>query len=662
MGRAPSLPMTETARAQVMGWTAPGEGEGSGRTRARKFVPHMDAPPGSVPGQGTPSSFPSAQGEGSILPVVAASRSIPDTADLWAELLEEGRILAPPYEPWLLVCAVDESDTLPQAIEAMATNIGGHGYELEATFATRDPTTGSEIKPPPEAVQEREDLELWLAGLNVSLGLPGLMELVDRDTETIGYGVAEVLRDSTGRVAALEHIPAYTIRLGPEDRPILVDHVIRHPTTGQLVTVRRHRRFRLFAQIKEGRTVWFKAYGDPRHVNWKTGEIRATAWGEDGRGNSLEATELVYQRRYHPATPYGVPLWIGATPHVRAARSAAELVVDWFDHAPIGVKLAMVAGGKWKDGAIDALQDQLDSGARGMENAWKVMGLEAEQDDAGGHTRDMLEETRDAPPRMGFEDLSTEIPDGIYKGRDSLIGQAPSRIRAMFRLGAIYYGDSEGESNRAAADTARAIGEEQVFAPLRRQRWENLFNGQILPSMKINCWRIKLQGATTSDDTEGVAKALAPLVAGGGASPNALAKLYSSMTGQAVQLISEPWGDRPMALTLQLLAADLDPNKPLADLAAEAATRAEEAKAAAADALAAASGAPGKGPPGKAPEGPPAKARKGLEGEGGAALALGAAQAFLDLRQTLIAELEAEGAGAVAKALEDLPRRWTERG
>lgn len=654
----PRLPMIEAARRAVMAGQDPDQVLAQ---LGRKFAVGLEPGPGEVPQEGTPDRV-KGRTEGSTLPVVAASRSIPDTGSQWAGLVESGRILDPPYDPWLLVCAVDESDTLPQCVDVMARNIGGHGIKLEALFDTRDKLTGAELEPPPEAAAERETLDLWLAALNVPHGLQGLVDLADRDTETVGWGCLEVLRDQSGQVADLGHIPAYTIRLGPEHPPVLVDRTIRHPTTGKLVTVRRWARFRLFCQVKEGRTVWFKAYGDPRHVNARTGEVRAPdaePWTADAGGNAVEATELVYVRNYHPATPYGVPRWLGGIPHVRASRSAAELLVDWFDNAPIGVFLAWIAGGRWKDGAIEALQDQIDHGGRGMANAWNVVALEGE---AAGGSGDPLDETKDAPAKAGLSPLAAEVPAALYQGRDSLIDRNAVRVRGMFRLGAIYFGDSEGESNRAAADTARAIGEEQVFRPLRASRWENLINGQILPSMGINHWRITFEGATTADDTEGLTAALGSLVQGGGASPNALARLYSDLTGQAVELVAEPWADRPLELTLALLTQGLDPNKPLAELAAEVKAKAEEAARQAAELAkakaeaTAAGGAPG-GPPGGGkppPPGggkpPPAPARKSAElGE------------LLELRELLAAQLEAEGVKLEAQGA-GLPTAWRDQG
>jgi capsid portal protein len=639
---APELPLTARARAAAMGW---------GLSRKLLEGGAYDAGPGQVPSSGTPGTLPKVPGR--ALDVVAASRQIPDSATTWSFLAEAGQILPPPYDPILLCQAVGESETLPAAVDAMAVNIGGHGYELVPLFDTKDPTTGQELEVPAEAKAERSALLLFLAAAHQE-GLEALIDKVDRDVETMGWGAIEVLRDRTGREASLEHVPAATVRMGPEGLPVLVEEPIRHPDSGELVIVQRWRRFRLFVQVKEGRTVFFKSYADPRHVNWRNGAIQAEPWGTDPEGNSLEATELVIRRIYDPSTPYGVPRWIGSIPHVRAARSAAELVVDWFDNAPIGVKLLMVAGGTWRPSSTADLADKLNGGARGRDHAWDVIPIEAET----AATGDPLDETKDAPPRMALESLATELPTGIYQGRDSLLGQAPTRIRAAFRLGGIYFGDSEAESNRAAADTARAIGEEQVFTPIRRGRWEALFNRVIFPRMGINLWAFKIKGATTGDDTAALAS-LGPMVQAGGISPNAMARLYSKITGEAVTLITEPWGDRPLSLTVALLAATLDPNKPLGELVAEAAAKADaaaeadrQAKAEAAEATAAAGGAPGGPPPPGGKGKPPAPGGKpGKPGPVVKSLVTGNHLAeLLALREALVAEL-----GAEASALEASP-------
>lgn len=648
----------DEARARVMGWRRP----------VAKFLPGMKAEPGEVPSEGTPTELPVVQG--SLLPVIAASRRVEQTSGKWAGLIDKGQVTAPPYDPFELVCAVEESDTLPQAIAAMATNVGGFGYELLPLFPTHDPDTGEPVKPPPEATAEREQLDLFLASCNLELGLPGLLELADTDAETIGWATIEVLRNAEGQVAAFEHVPAYTMRLGRTLPRVLVECPFRHPTTGKLVSIPRWRTFRLYVQIVNGRTVYFKSLGDPRHVNSATGEVADQPWGKDQQGNDLNATEIIYRRIYAPHTPYGVPRWVGGSPHVRAGREAAELLVDWFINAPIGMKLALVAGGTFKaDSLADAL-DKIDHGARGSEHAWSLVTLEAERDSTGDPIAD---EGKDKPPTLALEDVTYEVPSTLYTGDNNLIDGSHRRVRRMFRLPAIYFGDSEAETNRAAADTARGVAEEQVFRPLRSLRWETLFNSELLPSMGINYWRLQLSGAVTGDN-EAAFRGLGPFNEGGGTSVNSLRRVFAETVGlEAPGLINEPWADKPLPLVIELIKLGLDPNKSLADLAADVDAKAEQARQDAKDALdAKAKGSPGapggppsKGVPSKGPpaKGPPSKgtAAKG-EGEGDELVDAGdTVRGLVALRAALLGELTREAATRDAE-VDGLPEHLRTRG
>ena len=549
------MPLAAAKRAAVMGWGSPA------RQVAQKFAGpgtgHGDRP-GDIPSEGTPTGNPQAK-PGSALPVVSASRAVQSTEEEWTDLVNSGNVIAPPYDPWVLVCTVEESDSLPPLIGAMVTNVTGFGFTTEATFAMRD-DEGEPLPAPDGADQQRDTLALFMATAKIGDGgLIGTLQRVDEDKYQTGNGYLEVLRNSEGVPGGLEHLPTWTMRLGKLSQPVLVDMPFRHPTTGDLVTVRKWMRFRTFVQIREGRIAYFKEYGDPRHINWRSGAYQDEPWPVDQNNNDQNGTEVLHRICYSAHSPYGVPKWIGAVTHARAGRAAGELLVSWFRDAPIGVKLALIAGGTWNDDSYRKALGKIDAMARGKENAWKFVGLEANFDSGDL----MKEDGNPAPPRMSLEDLVTEIPDGIYKGDGNMIDGSFRRVAKMFRLPPVYYGASEDHS-RASVNSARAVAEEQIFVPERELGWLQWFNTELLPSLGVFLWRVGLRGANTSDDTE-VAKGIAPLIAGGGASPNMLIRLWNEVTGQDAEPITEPWGDRPWTLTNTLIQAGLDPNLPLAD-------------------------------------------------------------------------------------------------
>jgi len=631
------------ARALAMGWGQ--------RDAAAKFH-GMGMGGWDVPAGGTPDGLPELAGQ--LLPMVAASRQIEDLSGRFAPFYASGALIEPPYDPWELVVAVEDSSALTGPIDAMATNLTGYGYELTPLFPTED-KDGQKIDPPPEAVEERQRLELFLESANLECGLLGLMDRVDRDIEGLGWGCIEVLRNSERMEAAWEYVPAYTIRLAPLGKKVETTATVRHPSTGSLVKQPRWIAHRLYCQVRDADVVWFKSYGDPRHVNAATGEIR----GEDeepwtGPNNtSLEATELIFLR-IHPMgghTPYGVPRWIGAMPHVQAEREAGELIVDWFLNSPIGLKIALISGGRWDGDSLAMALADIDEGHRGADCAWGLTTLEGEAIGGSGATE--LDSSTDGVPRISFEDLTWEIPTELYHGTESLIDRSRRRAQAPWRMGAILYGDSEAESNRAAAETARAMAEEQVWGPTRKKRWGALLNRRTLPGMGINFWGFKLLGANAGD-TDATFRGLGPFNDGGGTSPNSLIATFSTMTGSKADPIREPWGDRPLPLTLKLIDKGIDPNLPLSEIGAELTRRAEAAAAGAAAAAAGPVGnqdgdAGGGGSSGAVAE----KAIGELGPEGRKALAVAVTRGLLELRGEVV---KAMGAG------EDIPGEWKEDG
>lgn len=610
------------------------------RDPARKFLSSVPDPLQGQDGNairdaGAP---PPARVPGEVLEPVAASRQLPHDTATWDGLVGRGDVIAPPYDPWQLVCTVEESGALPYLIDTVATNVSGFGIKLEPTFPARAPD-GTPIPPPKDAEEQRAKLALFLVGCQVPLGLAGLMDLGDRDTETIGWGTWEVLRNRRGEIAALEHVRSYQVRLGRLSQPVLVEIPVVDPTTGELVKLPRWKRFRTYVQIIEGRAAYFREFGDPRPMNRLTGESGLPGTTIDP---ALAATEILYFRIYSPHTAYGVPRWLGGAAHARAEREAADLVISWFLDAPIGAKLAMIAGAAWKDTSVKAALSKIDRMARGRENAWSLVMLEADKLDASAFS----EETGGGSVRLGLEDLAYELPPELYHGEGNLIDESGRRLGRLFRLPPVYWGGSD-DFSKAAVNGAKSAAEEQTLRPIRRLRWESRINGELLPAMGINRWRISLVGAPTTDDTE-IANAIGSLAEAGGASPNALITFWNELTGQNTQPIAEAWGDRPLSLVLELIKLKADPNKPLEEIAAEWGAQAEEAAAQAAAALEAAPKPGEQGPPGKPPKKGPPAAKADLTREQGEAIK--AAVAF-------VRELGAHR-DALTEAVESDPSWW----
>lgn len=511
-----------------------------------------------VPHEGTPEKNESFD-TGSIVPMIAASRNLQRDQSEFAGHNREHAIVNPPYDPWILVCLVEESSILPQMIDIMATNISGYGYELVPNYMTHD-QEGNPLEPPAEVEAERSLALEFLETANLEDGLLGVLDKADRDREVTGNSYTEVLRDPKGRIRALSHLRSYRMRLGKLSEPVKITVPFR-TSTGKQIQVPRLRRFRTFVQNRDGKVRYFKEFGDPRHLNMKTGTYSLNPIEPNKNGTSNTATEVIHRAIYSTYSDYGIPRWVGGVTHVKASRQASELIVDWFTHAPIGAKIALVSGGAFVEDSLNTALAEIDDMARGSKNAFSLITLTSESSEAGGGG--LLNDTRPVAPSVSFEDLAYELPNEIYSGDGNLIDGSMDRIGRMFRLPPVYWGASDDYS-RAAVQTARATTEEQVFRPIRAQVWERLFNHHILPLIGVTSWKFKLLGANTTDDAE-IAAHVKDFEAAVG--PNAIIRLWNKITGQELETITEEWGDRPIALTMALLQSGIDPNATLEEAA-----------------------------------------------------------------------------------------------
>lgn len=575
-----------------------GQEGGEGRAVVKKLAGFAESgmKPGEIPGQGR-AVLPigvEAGGGGEGQAPTAARGQRQEGTDVDA-LFGTGDLVSPPLDFGSLLHWYENSDTLPVAVEIVAVNVAGHGAEFVPRW--KQEIDGKKVAPPDGAEQERNDLAMWWASINLEQGAVGLLMRQEKEIGWSGCSYLEVLRTPEGKPAALEPLEAASMRLGRLSSPVLVKVAVRHPETNEIAEIYRWRRFRRFVQLTDRGVVWFKEYGDPRSLNRATGIFSkpGTDLGTDDNGNDLNASEVYYTRTWHPGTPYGVPLWVSSSPHVKAGRKAAEVLLRWLEKAPIGAKILALVGGTFKAkgaNSLKALVEALNRHARGTDQAFQIFGLEAEAS-AGADLMDTAAKTQ----KIEQVDVATPLPAEIYHGETSVIEQSALRQRRPFRLPAIYFGDST-DYNRATADTAAEITEGQVFAILRRDHWERWINERLLPELGIRFWSVRMRGFDVKGE-DGQSK-IESVVKGGGASPNQLIRFWNEQTGLETPPIEEPWADRPLDLVMALLAKGLNPNLSVAEIVAEMEKQRAEGLAAA-QAMQDAAGDKPPPPPGNGP-------------------------------------------------------------
>ncbi|MDR2137356.1 MAG: hypothetical protein LBO68_03620, partial [Synergistaceae bacterium] len=230
-------------------------------------------------------------------------------------------ILEPPYSLEYLAQLPDHSNILAQCVEAMETNIDGFGFMLEP-IGDADPENDGKYTKAIE--EERKRLLHFFEFCNPDIPYSQLRRRVRRDLETLGNGYWEIIRDGQGEIAWIEHIEAHTMRLTKLDaQRVDVTLAIRDDESNEFREYPYKKLFRRFVQIRNGRKVYFKEFGDPRVIDSRNGR---PAGDEDTAVERIvPATEVIHFKLYSPHSPYGVPRWIGNLLAVLGSRQAEEV-------------------------------------------------------------------------------------------------------------------------------------------------------------------------------------------------------------------------------------------------------------------------------------------------------------------------------------------------
>lgn len=446
--------------------------------------------------------------------------------DIFNEFYSQGYIIQPEVNIEALSRITENSDILSVCIEAYKNNIVGFGTILDYNFDYKEEKSKNKI-----ADEDWSKYELFLKYCNFDERFTGVLKKFIEDRERIGYGTIECIADETGEISEIQHIPSHTVRLCKESDPIEVEEVITD-SNGNERKIKRWKKFKKFIQMVGSKQVYFKELGDPRKLNRFTGEY--LNGGEEININD-EANSIIFDNIYCPYTPYGLPRYIGALVKMMGSRSADELNFNYFEggrHIPLAI---VVENGQLTQDSVDLL-----AGAKGTEAQHKYLILEAEAFD-----NEFSMEDSKSNVKIHFEKLAEIMQDDalfleyLKDNRDI--------VRSSFRLAPIYTGDTQ-DFNRATAETAKQVTEEQTFEPLREDL-ADLLNKKLMKELNIKYVELKFNGPKTTDDTE-IAKALTPYIAGGVATPNMLLDSLSKLLGKEFEPITEEWGDIPLQIYL----------------------------------------------------------------------------------------------------------------
>lgn len=401
--------------------------------------------------------------------------------------------ITPPYDIPSLLATYGQSNMLRQCIEAYVTNIALCGYEIVPVD-----------KKVAMLQAEADELQSFLDNANSEESLPTLHAKVVEDYEKVGHAYVEIIRDKKRRVSILRHARASVTRVCPKDPeaiPVSYD-VKRGPRTSYVTELRT---FRIFRQQDGGIITYFKEFGDPRKLDYRTGLFDAV----DRRVlPENEATELIHIKQ-NSEDAYGVPRWINQLPSILGSREAEEVNLRYFEDNTVPPMILSVSGGRLTGESFRDLKRLLNQQSVGKERQNKILLIEAVPE------RESLDDK--GAVSLKVDKLTDTRPsDGLFKDYDE---SNQSKVRSSFRLPPASVGLSQ-DVTFATANVSQFIAETQVYAP-QRKAYDEVYNKRFVNhpqglALTTVCLRSKTPAIT---NPEGLIKSLTALNVMGAVTP-----------------------------------------------------------------------------------------------------------------------------------------------
>lgn len=496
-----------------------------------------------------------------------ASRQQP----MFEDAVRRGWLIEPPFNYRRLSQIFNESDILLSVTGAMETNIAAFGVSLVPFDAEAHRSAEGDASSPPEAPPpagddaepgagaepgplgkgrararaaksparqeieaEKKRLSLWLENAGELESLVSIARRTRIDQEVFGDGYWELRRDAKGRLAAISHVPAYYVRKGPLDTKRTVVRIKIRDEQGRWRTRVSYQRFRKMAQWVNGRIVWFKEHGDPRKLNFETGEY------DESTPPELCATEMLCFSAYVPDSIYGRPRWRGNANDVTGRANASALNNDTLDNRGIPPYLLLVSGGQLVGDQGRSVTETIREhflACKQPEN-WNVpLVLNAQSSSYNSAAGDGPA----APVRIEVEDLTKALQNDAHfvTYRESVVKD----VAMAYRLPDIYLGRG-ANYNRATAMAAKEVAEEQVFAP-ERAMFDDIMNRRLLPELGAVHWKFKSNGPPLLDE-ERLTRLLEMGMKGFALTPAQIASVIEPLLGIRLETTAD-WAKIPTA-------------------------------------------------------------------------------------------------------------------
>lgn len=454
--------------------------------------------------------------------IVKATEQPVEKADTSTQVTQQeaynaGDWITPPLDLKGLRVLVKNSSILPQCVRAYKNNIAGFGIGIRYK---------DDVEETPEMAAEFEKAEEIIELLNLEQDTKEVFEDIIEAREIYGISYLEVIRNVAGEVQQIEFI---------KDTPSITKTKPLEPYIATVFyhkgkQVERKKRYCKYRQSIGGKTVYFKEFGDPRIMDNRDGKYLEEGETLDIQNHANEIIEFAIGTE-----PYGEVRWIGQILGVDGSRKAEGLNNNYFENGRHTPLMIMIKGGTLTDESFDKLQQYMND-IKGTAGQHAFIILETES----GEGRVDFDQSE--KPEIEVKDLANILQkDELFQ---DYLDNNRRKVQSSFQLPDLYVGYTT-DFNRATAQTAQEVTEEQVFQPERKSlAW--VVNNKLLNGYQFKYVEAYFLEPDISNPDD-LYKLLTVANNAGGLTPNKAKQIVYEAFGETAEDYPEEWGDIPLA-------------------------------------------------------------------------------------------------------------------
>lgn len=294
-----------------------------------------------------------------------------------------------------------------------------------------------------------------------------------------------------------------------ETEPVDTKFKVFDEDKGEWIEIETQERFRRWVQMAGGQWRHFREFGDPRLMDYRTGEFIKKADGSYYRNEDREsvpadvapylANEVLWAVTYDPMSEYGMPWFMGLWNDTEADYHASDATRDYLSDGGIPKVVFVFLKSQLTGGSAKAFKAAFEE-TKGNNAQNRAVLLEAAPLAAktAGPTGPAAESGAAGFHVVKLNDL--QQGDALFR---EFRKDHEERVRVARRLPGLFIG-KDNQANYATASIQVQIGVSQVFAPEQTQ-FDDMINGSILPELNAVWWRFKSLGPTLEDNATWVA-------------------------------------------------------------------------------------------------------------------------------------------------------------